>query len=150
MFQGHDGMQLDEQDEGDNSNAFELAEEQEKPEGGSGDSDSSSSSDDSSSSDSINEEELHAKINGDGYVKHTSEQCFQHRKTKMLHRPGRSSGLLLCGRRCNDNYLNLKDGAPFHWPRCTGCFRGEVLTTAEQLVEAFDQVRAKGARRSEV
>ena len=100
------------------------------------DSDSSSSSDGSSSSESINEEELHAKINGDGYVK-------QHRKTKMLHRPGKSTGLLLCGRRCNDNYLFLKDGAPFHWPRCTGCFRGEVLTTTDQLVEAFDKVRAR-------
>ena len=106
------------------------------------DSDSSSSSDDSSSSDSVNEEELHTKINGDCYVKHTSERCFQNRKTKMLHRPGKSVGLLLCGRRCNDNYRELKDGASFHWPRCTGCFRGDVLTTAEQLVEAFDKVRA--------
>ena len=103
---------------------------------------SSSSSDDDSSSGSVNEEELHSKINGDCYVRHTSERCFQNRKTKMLHRPGKTAGLLLCGRRCNENYLELKDGASFHWPRCTGCFRGEVLTTAEQLVEAFDKVKA--------
>lgn len=88
---------------------------------------------------------MHTKINGDGYVKHTSEPCFQHRKTKMLHRPGKTTGMLLFGRHCNDNHVHLKDGASFHWPRCTG-FRGEVLTTAEQLVEAFGRVRAKGAR----
>ena len=51
--------------------------------------DSSSSSDDESSSSSVNAEELHSKINGDCYVKHTSERCFQNRKTKMLHRPGK-------------------------------------------------------------
>ena len=108
--------------------------------------DSSSSSDDESSSSSVNAEELHSKINGDCYVKHTSERCFQNRKTKMLHRPGKAEGLLLCGRRCNDNYLELQDGASFHWPRCTACYRGEVLTTAEQLVEAFDKVKAARAR----
>ena len=127
--------------------AFENVEE--GPESGvndSGGDDGSSDSSSSSSSSSVNEEKLHKKMVGDGYVKHTSEESFQHRKTKVLHRPGKVKGLLLCGRRCNDNYLHLGDGASFHWPRCSGCFRGEVLTSADQLVEAFDKVRAKRAQ----
>ena len=106
--------------------------------------DSSSSSDSSeSSSESVNEEELHEKLNGDSYLKNTSEPIHQHRKTKMLHRPGRAAGTLLCGRRLNDNYAFLKDGASFHWPRCTGCFRGDVLSTVDQMADAFDKVRAQ-------
>ena len=106
--------------------------------------DSSSSSDSSeSSSESVNEEELHEKLNGDSYLKNTSEPIHQRRKTKMLHRPGRAAGTLLCGRRLNDNYAFLKDGASFHWPRCAGCFRGDVLTTVDQMADAFDKVRAQ-------
>ncbi len=110
--------------------------------------DSSSSSDSSaSSSESVNEEELHVRINGDSYLKNTSEPIYQRRKTKMLHRPGKAAGALLCGRRLNDNYLYLKDGASFHWPRCTGCFRGDVLTTTDQMADAFDRVRAQRGSR---
>ena len=141
VFEGHVGTPPQELLEMD-SGAICGSAEEEKGEKDDDVGSSSSSSDDASSSGSVNEEELQTKINGDCYVRHTSERCFQNRKTKMLHRPGKSAGLLLCGRRCNENYLELKDGASFHWPRCTGCFRGEVLTTAEQLVEAFDKVKA--------
>ncbi len=110
------------------------------------DDDSSSSSDsDSSSSSSVNGETFKGKVDVQLLAKDTDEECYQNHKSRVLHRPGASSNVLLCGRRISTHYVNLKDGASFKWARCSACFRGEVLSSADQLVAAFHAVRAKRA-----
>ena len=106
---------------------------------------SSSDSDSSSSSESVNEEVLRSKVDTQLLAKDTDEECFQNRKSRVLHRPGATPNVLLCGRRITANYVYLKDGASFKWARCSSRFRGEVLSNADQLVAAFDAVRAKRA-----
>ena len=106
---------------------------------------SDSSSDSSSSSESVDEEHFVERVVPDGIHKDTLEELYQHKKSRVLHRPGAGSGVLLCGRKINENYRHLKEGASFKWARCTGCFRGEVITSATQVVEALNALRAKRA-----
>ncbi len=62
-----------------------------------------------SDSSSVNEENFVEKTMPDGIRKDT-EELFQHKKSRVLHRPGASAGQLLCGRKCNENYRHLKEG----------------------------------------
>ena len=106
---------------------------------------SDSSSDSSSSSESVEEEHFVERVMPDGIHKDTLEELYQHKKSRVLHRPGAGAGALLCGRKINENYRHLKEGASFKWARCTGCFRGEVITSSTQVADALDSLRAKRA-----
>ena len=101
---------------------------------------SSSSSSDSSSQSTCHEEELRQKL---AQSKPTFDcgPLYQRKKSRVLHRPAKGPRLLLCGRRVNDSYSFLQDGASFKWPRCNLCFKGEVLTNVDEMVDAFDKVR---------
>ena len=76
------------------------------------------------------------------------EPCFQQEKSKVLHLPGQSEGILKCGRRVTQGYTYLKDGASFKWARCTVCFKGRVITNPGDMADVMDVVRS-GSRRSQ-
>ena len=102
---------------------------------------SSSSSSDSSSQSTCHEEELLQKVAQSKPTFDCEGPLYQHKKSRVLHRPAKGPRLLLCGRRVNDSYSFLQDGASFKWPRCNLCFKGEVLTNVDEMVDAFDKVR---------
>ena len=102
---------------------------------------SSSSSSDSSSGSTCHEEELRQRVAQSKPTFDCVGPLYQHKKSRVLHRPAKGPRLLICGRRVNDSYSFLKDGASFKWPRCNLCFKGEVLTNVDQIVDAFDKVR---------
>ena len=104
-------------------------------------SDTSSSSSDSSSQSTCHEEELRQKLTQSKPVFDCEGPLYQHKKSRVLHRPANRPKVLTCGRRVNDSYSFLQDGASFKWPRCNLCFKGEVLTNVDQLVEAFGKVK---------
>ena len=104
-------------------------------------SDTSSSSSDSSSQSTCHEEELRQKLTQSKPVFDCEGPLYQHKKSRVLHRLANRPKVLTCGRRVNDSYSFLQDGASFKWPRCNLCFKGEVLTNVDQLVEAFDKVK---------
>ena len=82
----------------------------------------------------------------DGVHKDTLEELFQHKKSRVFHRPGAITGQLLCGRKFNENYMRLKKGASFRWAHCAECLKGEVITKPAQMAGALDALRAKRAR----
>ena len=104
------------------------------------------SSDDSSSSStssSAHEEPLQQKYALDGEVKDCNEPVYQHKQSRVLHRPNKVAGSLACGRRLGDNYRFLEQGASFKWARCSLCFKGEVITKTDQLAEAMAAIHAR-------
>ena len=104
------------------------------------------SSDDSSSSStssSAQEEPLQQKYALDGEVKDCNEPVYQHKQSRVLHRPNKVAGSLACGRRLGDNYRFLEQGASFKWARCSVCFKGEVITKTDQLAEAMAAIHAR-------
>ena len=102
---------------------------------------SSSSSSDSSSQSTCHEEELLQKVAQSKPTFDCEGPLYQRKKSRVLHRPAKGPRLLLCGRRVNDSYSFLQDGASFKWPRCNLCFKGEVLTNVDEMGDAFDKVR---------
>lgn len=107
-----------------------------------------SSSDDTdsspSSSSSVDEEGLVQRHDANRVLDYVGP-LYQHKKSKILHKPNKVDGLLQCGRHVGSAYTFLKDGASFKWARCSFCFKGQVVTSVEGMVDAFDQVRAKRA-----
>ena len=105
----------------------------------------SSSSDDSSDSDSSSvHEELMVRMHCESsavLANDLDEPCYQHKRSKVLHLPNEEKSTFLCGRRIADSYVFLQHGASFKWPRCSGCFRGQVITTPGGLADAFDMAR---------
>lgn len=112
-------------------------------------SDETSSSDSSSSTSDAAEEDLQNKCGAVLPFKDIQEPCYQHNKSRVLHRPSKREGVLACGRRVGSTYKYLASGASLKWARCSGCFRGEVLTNVDQIVDAFDRVRQKRQGQSE-
>ncbi|CAL1134654.1 unnamed protein product [Cladocopium goreaui] len=104
------------------------------------------SSDDSSSSStssSAQEEPLQQKYALYGEVKDCNEPVYQHKQSRVLHRPNKVAGSLACGRRLGDNHRFLEQGASFKWARCSVCFKGEVITKTDQLAEAMAAIHAR-------
>ena len=104
-------------------------------------SDTASSSSDSSSRSTCHEEELRQKLTQSKPVFDCEGPLYHHKKSRVLHRPAARPKVLMCGHRVNDSYSFLQDGASFKRPRCNLCFKGEVLTNVDQLVEAFGKDR---------
>ena len=104
---------------------------------------SSDDSSSSSSSSSAQEEPLQQKYALDGEVKDCNEPVYQHKQSRVLHRPNKVAGSLACGRRLGDNYRFLEQGASFKWARCSLCFKGEVITKTDQLAEAMAAIHAR-------
>ena len=99
---------------------------------------SSSSSEDESDASGANEERLlqeHGVAAAAG-----DEPCFQHKKSRMLHKPGATAGRAACGRALGDGYTRLARVA-LQWPRCSGCWRDELISTRAQLVEALGRMK---------
>lgn len=110
------------------------------------DDNNSDSPSDSSSSCSAHEEQLQQK-HGQRHIDFDlCEPLYQHRKSRMLHRPHKSGGLLLCGRRAGDGYNFLEHGASFKWPRCSHCFKGEVISSVPDLIQALDEAHSSRLR----
>ena len=104
---------------------------------------SSDDSSSSSSSSSAQEEPLQQKYALDGEVRDCNEPVYQHKQSRVLHRPNKVAGSLACGRRLGDNYRFLEQGASFKWARCSLCFKGEVITKTDQLAEAMAAIHAR-------
>ena len=68
---------------------------------------------------------------------------WQHVKTKMLHKAAGSEQATRtkCGRRTGNAYVRLP-GAVARWPRCSLCFKHEIITNQGDLLRALDAVRA--------
>ena len=96
---------------------------------------SSDDSSSSSSSSSAHEEPLQQKYALDGEARDCDEPVYQHKKSRVLHRPNKASGLLACGRRVGGSYNFLQHGASFKWARCSLCFKGEVTSKVDDLAE---------------
>ena len=89
---------------------------------------SASSSPSSESSSSVQEERMMDQV-GVARPYEIDEPCWQHRKSKMLHRP-----------RANEAYSWL-EGAFASWTRCSLCWKGELIATRSQLIDAIDARR---------
>ena len=102
---------------------------------------SASSSPSSESSSSVQEERMMDQV-GVARPYEIDEPCWQRRKSKMLHRPagGRADGRTKCGRRANEAYTWL-EGAFASWTRCSLCWKGELIATRSQLIDAIDARR---------
>ena len=105
----------------------------------------SSSTSSSSSSADMNEEELHVRLSDQPVAFDIDGPLFQSKKSRVLHRTGRSLDVLRCGVRVSSAFLFLEQGYFFKWPRCGKCFKGEVLANASQ---AADMLGAMASRRS--
>ena len=107
----------------------------------------SSSTSSSSSSEDMNEEELREKLSDQrvAFDFDIDGPLFLNKKSRVLHRTGRSSDVLRCGVKVSSAFLFLERGSFFKWPRCGKCFKGEVLATASQ---AADMLGAMASRRS--
>ncbi len=105
----------------------------------------SSSTSSSSSSEDMNEEELHEKLPDQRVAFGIDGPLFQNKKSRVLHRTGRSSDVLRCGVKVSSAFLFLEQGSFFKWPRCGKCFKGEVLANASQ---AADLLGAMASRRN--
>lgn len=109
---------------------------------------SSGDSSSSSSSSSACEEPLQQKYAVSGESKDCDEPVYQHKKSRVLHRPNKVAGLLACGRRIGSVYNFLEQGASFKWARCSLCFKGEVITKVQDLADALSAVHAKRSAQS--
>eukprot|EP00438_Fugacium_kawagutii_P027183 Skav219542 [mRNA] locus=scaffold2109:548:5400:- [translate_table: standard] len=113
------------------------------------DGETSDSSSDSSESSSAHEEQLQQRHGDRGVELDLSEPLYQHHKSRVLRRPNKAEGLLACGRRVGAAYKYLPDGSIFQWPRCSFCFKGEVISTVTGLVDALDRARESRQCREE-
>ena len=104
---------------------------------------SSDESSSTSSSSSACEEPLQQKYGAAGETKDCDEPVYQHKKSRVLHRPNKVSGLMACGRKVGSSYNYLEHGASFKWARCAICFKGEVITKVQDLADALEAVHAK-------
>ena len=110
----------------------------------------SESSTSSSETSSANEEVLQKKCGSVAIQPDITIECFQRKKSRVLHKPQTDKGVFVCGRRNGPTYSHLPDGASFKWPRCSGCFKGEVITTRDGLADALDRARAKRTEAKEL
>ena len=104
---------------------------------------SSDESSTTSSSSSACEEPLQQKYGAEDEAKDCEEPVYQHKKSRVLHRPNKVSGLTACGRKVGNSYNYLEHGASFKWARCAVCFKGEVITKVQDLADALEAVHAK-------
>ena len=71
------------------------------------------------------------------------EPCYQQKESKVLHLPGSAKDTLKCGRRIIAGYTFLPGGASFKWARCSLCFKGQVITTTDELVDVMGAIRSR-------
>jgi hypothetical protein len=102
----------------------------------------------SSSSSSACEEPLQQKYAQGGETMDCDEPVYQHKKSRVLHRPNKVAGLLACGRRVGSGYNFLEHGASFKWARCSLCFKGEVITKVQDLADVMAAVHARRSAQS--
>ena len=102
---------------------------------------SSTSSTSSDSESAVNEEEFsHSQSNRllDPSKTVVAGVLLQNTKSKMLHRPSANANSgTLCGIKSLANFAKL-EGARFSWPKCTRCFKGEVLQTKQDVIDFLD------------
>ena len=114
-----------------------------------GESESSSTSTSSDSGSGINEEEFsHSQSNNmlDPSKTVVAGAVLQNTKSKMIHRPGpNTSSATLCGIKSLANFAKL-EGTRFAWPKCSRCFRGEVLQTKQDVIEFLDNRLSKASK----
>ena len=106
----------------------------------------SSSTSSSSSSEDMNEQALHEKLSDQRVVFDIDGPLFQNKKSRVLHRAGRSSDVLRCGVKVSAAFLFLEQGSFFKWPRCGKCFKGEVLANASQAADVLSAMASKRSR----
>ena len=105
-----------------------------------------SSTSSSSSSEDMNEEALHEKISDQRVVFDIDGPLFQNKKSRALHRTGRSSDVLRSGVKVFPAFLFLEQGSFFKWQRCGKCFKGEVLANASQAADMLGAMASKRSR----
>jgi hypothetical protein len=65
---------------------------------------------------------------------------LQNKRSKILHKLHEvKADSAACGLKVSAGYVKLPNGATFAWPRCTRCFRGEVLGSKRDLISFLDQ-----------
>ena len=71
---------------------------------------------------------------------------LQNTKSKMLHRPSANANSgTLCGIKSLTNFAKL-EGTRFSWPKCTRCFKGEVLQTKQDVIDFLDSRLGKASK----
>ena len=114
-----------------------------------GESESSSASTSSDSESGVNEAEFSQSQSNntlDPSKTVVAGAVLQNTKSKMLHRPGpNASSATLCGIKSLANFAKL-EGTRFAWPKCSRCFRGEVLQTKQAVIEFLDSRLSKASK----
>ena len=112
-------------------------------------SDSCSSSTSSDSESRVNEEEFNQSQSNnllDPSKTVVAGAILQNTKSKMLHRPSTSaSSAALCGIKSLANFAKL-EGTRFAWPKCSRCFRGEILQTKQDVSDFLDSRLNKASK----
>lgn len=101
---------------------------------------SASSSSSSSSESDAAEEELHCK-SGHARGIEIPGPLYQNNKSKVLRKVGDIEGTSKCGIHTGEKFTVLLEGAPLKWARCSKCFKGETINTAEAAVAMLDALR---------
>ena len=113
------------------------------------DDDSSSSSSSSDSASGVNEEEFSKSQSNDLLDPSrtvVTGAILQNTKSRMLHRPSTSlSSAALCGIKSMANFARL-EGTRFAWPKCSRCFKGEVLQTKQDVIDFLDSRLGKSSK----
>ena len=116
---------------------------------------SSSSSSDDSSSESSSEassccEERLQNLHGSALpISEVPGPILQHRKSRVLHKPAKQDGFLACGRKRGAQYELLENGASLKWARCSNCFKGETLSSRNQMADMLQHLAdVRGERKA--
>ena len=101
---------------------------------------SESSSESSSDLESCCEERLQNRHGAALPISEVPGPVYQHRKSRVLHKPAKQDGFLACGRKHGEQYELLENGASLKWARCSSCFKGETLTSRAQMADMLQHL----------
>ena len=77
-----------------------------------------------------------------------SGPLWRNKRSSVVHRCSNVNRQTACGRLVDDSHFELlMDGCSSMSARCSRCFRGEVVSTIDGLVNALDAARAKRLKR---
>lgn len=73
---------------------------------------------------------------------------WMNKKSKTVHKSGSTAGVTFCGRRVQNTTFQFSElGTTSLNPRCTHCYRHELIANKEQMAHHLEVMARKRARR---
>eukprot|EP00435_Cladocopium_sp_Y103_P027056 s3870_g6.t1 len=84
----------------------------------------------------------------EGFEDHIEGPVLRNRRSHVVHKFSSMAGRTLCNRITSESTFEIMtDGCSTLNARCSRCFKGQVLTTASAMADAFDEAKAKRFKR---